>query len=588
MRRLWTRRRGSVTSLAVATAVSRLTGFVRTSVWAAALGLYTVGSAFTVANTVPTILFTLVAGGVLSSILVPQLVREFERSDSAGSEYADRLISVTLVVLAPLTVVSVLAAPAIVRVYAGTGWTDDDIELAAAFASWCLPQVLFYGLFAVLGQVLHARDRPGPMMWAPVANNAVAIAVGVGFLWSGTVDRGPSGDAPRSVSWVDTALIGGGATAGVVAQVVVVLITLRTAGFRYHPRLDLRHSGFDRTVRLAGWTLLFVAANQVAFAVTSAVANSAGRAALPTGTWAAGLPTYVNANMIMLVPHAIVAVSLSAAALPSMSRDAAAGRVESVGASLARQLARAGRVLVPSAVLVLVAGPLIARLVFPGNPAPDAWYIGIVLGAFSPAIVFYSAQFILARGLHAMADTRSPALIQLVVASLQSATAILAVAVMPPHWVVMGAAAGFSVAYGVGVVLSARSVRRATGASPFAAHRRDFLRSTTAALLAGGVTVGVTRPFSAPPSLVEATLQCLSAVAVFGVALVTTLRLLPSGRAPDDAQPARAEDESPRTEPIRAVAPHTVLLDPPTMPLQLFEPRGPRIRRPGAPVERHR
>ncbi|ODU04154.1 MAG: hypothetical protein ABS81_11560 [Pseudonocardia sp. SCN 72-86] len=574
----------------MATAVSRLTGFVRTSVWAAALGLYTVGSAFTVANTVPTILFTLIAGGVLSSVLVPQLVREFGHSESAGRLYADRLISVTIVVLAPLTIASIVAAPAIVRLYAGAGWTDDDIALAAAFASWCLPQVLFYGLFAVLGQVLHARDRPGPMMWAPVANNVVAIAIGAGFLWSGAVDRGPGGGASGSVSWVDAALLGGGATVGVVAQVVVVLVALRSTRFRYRPRLDLRHTGFDRTVRLAGWTLLFVVANQIAFAVTSAVANSAGQAALATGSWAAGLPTYVNANMIMLVPHAVVAVSLSAAALPSMSRDSATGRADLVGAALALQLVRAGRILLPTAVLMLVAGPLIARLVFPGNPAADAWYIGVVLGAFSPAVVLYSAQFILARGLQAMADTRSPALVQLAVASVQSATAIVAFVAMPAQWVVMGTAAGFSVAYGVGVALTARTIRRATGVSPFAAHHHDYLRSATAAVLAGGAGAVVTTSLPVSSGLVESAIRSALVVAVFGSVWTATLKLLPPARSADSNMPTPTPpvDASPPTEPIRAVQQHTLLLDPPTMPLQLFTPTTPTRGRRETPLDQPR
>ena len=454
---------GGTVQLAVATATSRATGFVRTSVWAGALGLYSVGSAFTIANTLPTILFTLLAGGVLSAILVPQLVRAMGRGAEEGQAYADRLLTLTIVVLTPLTVGAILVAPGLARIYAGQGWSAADLSLAAVFTAWCLPQVLFCGLFAVLSQILHARDRPGPMAWAPVANNVVAIAVGVGFLRRGGVHTGPGAGASESVSGAEAAAIGGGATLGVVLQVLVLLPALRAAGFRYRPRWDLRGAGLGRTARLAGWTVVFVAANQVAFAVTAAAANTAGKAAELEAGWAAGLPSYTNAYMIMLVPHAVVAVSIAAVSMPAMSRSAAIGRPEEVGAAVGRQLLGAGRLLVPTAAATAAAGPLITRLLFPGNPPADTWYLGVVLSAFAPAVVLYSAQFLVVRGLQALEDTRTPALIQLVVAGVQAATAVAALVVLPSAWVVAGAAGGFSIAYAVGLALSAVALRRRTG-----------------------------------------------------------------------------------------------------------------------------
>ncbi|MDX8048476.1 lipid II flippase MurJ [Lentzea sp. BCCO 10_0798] len=450
-------------ALAVATALSRATGFVRTSVWATALGLYLVGSAFTVANTLPAILFTLLAGGAISAVFVPQLVRATAESPEAGAAYADRLLTVTVVVLAPLTVLAVLAAPALARLYAGDGWTTQDLALAAAFTAWCVPQVLFHGLFAILSQVLHARGRPGPMMWAPVANNVVSIAVGAAFLLVGGIETGAVPDAAASVSAAEIAVLGGGATLGVIVQVVVLLPALRAIGFRYRPRLDLRGSGLGRSARLAGWTLVFVAAGQVAFAVSARVANTAGKAAESGFSWAAGLPSYTNAYMIMLVPHAVVAVSLAAAQFPAMSRAAVDGRPAEVGASVERSLLLSARVLVPAAFATATLGPLVTGVVFFGNPPADTWYMGLVLAAFAPAIVLYSAQFLVARGLYAVEDTRTPALIQLFMTVVQISGALLAGALLPPGWVVVGLALGFSLSYGFGLVMSVVAVRRRTG-----------------------------------------------------------------------------------------------------------------------------
>ena len=454
---------GAVSGLAVATAISRLTGFLRTSVWAAALGLYSVGSAFTIANTIPTVLFTLLAGGMLSAVLVPQLVRAFTRSDAEGCAYADRLLTLIIVVLTPLTIAAVLGAPVLARLYAGIGWSDADLALAATFTGWCLPQIPLYGLFSVLGQILHARDRPGPMTWAPVVNNVVTTAVGLCFLWYGGIDVGVGPDASASVSGLEAAVLGGGATFGVAAQVAVLLPALRSAGIRYRPRWDFRDAALRRTARLAGWSIVFVAANQVAFLVTAAVANTAGKAAERPGAWAAGLPSYTNANMLMLVPHAIVAVSISATAMPAMSRSAARGDLSAVAALLDGQLSRAGRLLLPIAAWLAATGPLVTRLVLPGNPETDTWYVGIVLIAFSPAVVLYSAQFLTARTLQALEDNRTSALVQTAIAGIQGATAIAALLLLPPGWVVAAAAGGFSLAYGLGLGLGLQAVRHQTG-----------------------------------------------------------------------------------------------------------------------------
>lgn len=411
----------------------------------------------------PTVLFTLLAGGVLSAVLVPQLVRASTRGEAEGRAYADRLLTLTILVLAPLTAAAVLAAPLLARLYAGTGWSDADLALTATFTAWCLLQIPLYGLFSVLGQILHARDRPGPMTWAPVANNAVTIAVGLYFLRYGGIDVGPQPGASASVSGIEAAALGGGATLGVAAQVAVLLPALRSAGIRYRPRWDFRDAALGRTARLAGWSLVFVMANQVAFLVTAAVANTAGKAAEGSGGWAAGLPSYTNATMLMLVPHAVIAVSISAAAMPAMSRGAARGDLGAVAASLDAQLRRAGRLLLPIAAWLAATGPLLTRLVLPGNPTADAWYVGVVLVAFSPAVVLYPAQFLAARTLQALGDNRTSALVQVVIAGIQAATAAGALMLLPPEWVVAGAAGGFSLAYGVGLGLGLAAVRRRTG-----------------------------------------------------------------------------------------------------------------------------
>ena len=156
--------------MAAGTVVSRALGFVRAAVISAALGLGLTGTTFAVANTVPNILYILLAGGVLNSVFVPQLVRAMKDEDT-GRAYTDRLLTLTLLVLAVLAALATAAAPLIIPLYAADNWAAADTAVAVAFAFWCLPQIFFYGLYTVLGQILNARGSFGPMMWAPIVNN---------------------------------------------------------------------------------------------------------------------------------------------------------------------------------------------------------------------------------------------------------------------------------------------------------------------------------------------------------------------------------------------------------------------------------
>lgn len=490
---------------------------MRASVFAAALGLNTVGAAQTIANTIPTLLYNLLAGGALSAVFVPQLVRAMKAGDDAGTAYAHRLITLVVLVLGVLTIAATAAAPALASLYAGAGWSETDRALTTALTAWSLPQIFFYGLYTVLGQVLHARGRPAPLMWAPALNNVIAGAVGVLFIVYATVDTSANPQAAASLSPGEIAFLGVGVSAGVVAQALILLPALRRAGFAYRPRFDFAGSGLGRSARLAGWSVLFVVANQVAFTITAVVANTAGKAAQGAVPWAAGLPSYTNAYMIMLVPHGLIAVSLAAALLPHMSSAAVDGHAGDVAAEVARGLELAGRLLVPIAVAVLTLGPAITRLVFFANPPADTHYMGLVLAAFAPAIVVFSAQFLVIRGLHALEDTRTPFLIQLVVTGVQVATVLASAALLPPAWVVVGAAAGFSLAYTAGLVLSLTALRRTTGARAGRRVLLRYLRWLAAATAAALATHLATRLLAAPagPTPAGAALTLIAGAATF-------------------------------------------------------------------------
>ena len=180
--------RGSTPSLlrassvmAAGTVASRVLGFARSAVLVAALGSALTNSTFTVANTVPNIIYILLAGGVLNAVFVPQLVRAMKEGPERSRAYSDRLLTLAGLVLLAITVVATAAAPLVIDLY-GRRLTPEDAHVATLFAFWCLPQIFFYGVYTMLGQVLTARNSFGPMMWAPVLNNLVAIATGLAFI----------------------------------------------------------------------------------------------------------------------------------------------------------------------------------------------------------------------------------------------------------------------------------------------------------------------------------------------------------------------------------------------------------------------
>ncbi|NIZ92457.1 murein biosynthesis integral membrane protein MurJ [Kineosporiaceae bacterium B12] len=443
--------------MASGTLVSRVLGFVRAAVLVAAVGGTSAGvggQVFDVANKAPNNFYILIAGGVLNAVLVPQIVKAFRLPDG-GREFVDRLITLALLMMAGATVVITLAAPLVVRLYA-KDWTQDWLVLGAAMAFWCLPQVFFYGLYTVLGQVLNARGSFGPYMWAPVLNNVVAIA-GIAVF----IALFPDGDVLTAGAWTPgmVALLAGTATAGVALQAVILVWPLHRAGFRYRPRFRFRGMGLGSAGRVAGWTFAGVALGQLAFIPTSQVMTSAGFALNRAGVNGASGNSYTYAYLLFMLPHALVAVSLVTALFTRLSRSAVAGDVRAVRrdfSSGARTVAAAG-VLATAAFVSL--GPSIGAAMFDrGRP------IGWVLVAMAAGLVPFSVTYLVQRVFYAYEDARTPFTVQAVVAVITTVGNAVCWFLLEPRWQVIGIGAFMSLSNVVGCVLGLVLLRHRFGA----------------------------------------------------------------------------------------------------------------------------
>lgn len=447
---------GSVRSMALGTAASRLTGFLRTAVLGAVLGVQGLSLAYNVANTTPNIVYDLLLGGVLSAVVVPLLVRAANEDPDGGTAYGQRLLTLVALALAGASLVLVLAAPLVVDLYLPSSVPAAERELAIAFARFFLPQVLFYGAGAVMGAVLNTRGRFGAPMWAPVLNNVVVIATGLlFFLLPG------GGPGAGEVSTAQVLVLGVGTTLGVVAQTVALLPSLWRAGFRLRPRFDFRGTGLGQAGRLARWVFLYVLANQLAYLVVVRLASAAFDAT-PDRSYA----SFTFAYVLWQLPFGIVAVSVITGLLPGMSRSAAAARVDDLRSQLNRGIRLTVALLIPPTAAFIVLGGDLAVVVFGrGNTTVEqARFIGVLLAVFAVGLVPFSAYQLQLRAFYALQDTRTPFLVNLSVNGSVVAADLLLYAVLPDRLRVVGLAAGQSLSYLVGLaVCSAVLAKRLDG-----------------------------------------------------------------------------------------------------------------------------
>jgi putative peptidoglycan lipid II flippase len=503
--------------MATGTVLSRFTGFLRAAVIAATLGLALTADMFSVADAIPAMMYTIVAGGVINAVLVPQLVRAMRRDADGGEAYAQRLSSAVLLVLALATSALVLAAPWVIRLFVGAELTRPELaaqlDTIVLLARFTLVQVFFYGLYTLLGQMLNARGRFGPMMFAPVLNNVVTIVVFGSFL----LLQGPLDATAGEYTRAEATWFGLGTTLGVALQALVLLPVLRRTGLRLRLRRDLRGVGLGTAFRLATWTVLLIGIMQLTQVVVIRLATAATAGA--DGAQAAGLAVYNNAFLITMVPHSVITVSLATALLPDLSRLSAAGDVAGVRGRMTTALRAVLAVMLPIAGLLLaVAGPVTTLVFGYGAAAPDVDLVALTLAAFLPGLLGFTLTFLVQRAFYAAEDTRTPVLVQVVVSAVQITLSVLLVPTVDPAQVSTVLAACWSVASLTGSVLSLLLLQRRLGSLRLA-HLLGYVLLVAVAAVPATVAawwlVSVTEP-----SWAAAPLAALGVAAAAGLVAV--------------------------------------------------------------------
>jgi putative peptidoglycan lipid II flippase len=503
--------------LASGTIVSRILGFLSAALLVNTIGL--LGAAtntFTIANQLPNNIYAIIAGGLLSAILVPQIVRASSQPDG-GERFINRVVTLGVVVFLVIALAATLLAGPLVHLYAqqqsgssGRGLTAADFQLAQAFAYWCLPQVFFYALYSLLGEVLNARKVFGPFTWAPVANNLIAIAGLVLFnVLFGALNVKHAGSTIWTPGMI--ALLAGSATLGVLAQSVFLVLFWRRAGLHYRPEFRWRGVGLGRVGRAAFWTFLMILITQLAGIVQSNVSTLAGG-------HNASNSVLRNAWLIFMLPHGIITISIATPYFTRMSGHAHARDFDALRRDLGASLRTIGMLLLFACVaLIVVANPFSAIF---STSANAIHALSPVLVAYLIGLLPFSVVFVLQRVFYALEDTRTPFLFQ-TFQSILLVAGILFSATLPSARIDLGIAISTTVADFALVAVAAILLRRrmhGLGSAPVVRSYLVFVLAMVPAAAAGIALDFALGAFSGGYAL-SGVVPAVVSVAVIGISM---------------------------------------------------------------------
>lgn len=465
--------------MALASMVSRLTGFVRQIALVGTLGLGVVNDSYTVANTLPNIVYELLLGGVLSSVMVPVLVRAQTEDADGGEAFTQKLLTVATGVLILATGLAMLAAPLLTALYLGGGaeQTRASPGLTTALAIMLLPEIVFYGLGALFGAILNTRGVFGPFAWAPVLNNLVMFAV----LGVYAAMPGPITLDPVHMTQPKLLVLGLGTTLGIVVQAMVLLPSMRRAGLGWRPVW-----GWDRRLRDAGglalWVIGYVLVGQAGYIAMTRVASAD----------AGSIATYSTAWLLLQVPYGVLGVSLLTALLPRMSRAAAKGRFGDLIKDFSLGARYSTIALLPITVLIMLFGTSIGMALFSIGKAsgPEATRLGATLAVSAFGLLPYALTMLQLRVFNAMKDARTPTLIQIVMVLAKIPLCYLCPVLLPPQQVVLGLAVANSLSFVVGAIVGQLWLRHRLGTLSTSAVMVTFGKTAVASSIGGLAGVG--------------------------------------------------------------------------------------------------
>lgn len=480
---------GRSAALATAgTALSRITGFLRLAalVWSLGVAESRLADSYDIANQTPNIVYELVLGGTLSAVVLRIYVEIRERDGSEEAlRFVTRLTNLVLLALAAITIVGMVAAPAIVGLYTVRVPTEEREamrSLASILLVFFIPQILFYGLNTIATGFLRAHRRIGVVMFAPALNNLIVTATFVAFAL--IVRR--SDRTEEALPFAGILVLGLGTTAGVVALGLVPWVYSRRVGRHRTPKAGLRDPRFKAVARLAGYTVAYAGVSQAGlFVVIQLAAEVRG-----------GPAARSTAFTLFQLPHGLLAVSISFVLGTYLTERAVAGDTSGFAGHLITGLRGIAFFVLPASAAYLAIGPEIVRLLFEHGlvTGTSTDLIAALLRGYALGLVFFSWWHLLLGAFQALRDTRTPTLIHLAAVAMQILLAITAFSFLDDPVAKMQALGlAHAVSYLVAAVTGMTILYRRLGRPSVGALAGSLMRTALASGAVGATALGVAR-----------------------------------------------------------------------------------------------
>jgi putative peptidoglycan lipid II flippase len=425
--------------VAMGTAMSRLTGLLRVIVLGVIIGQTSLADAFDGANNSPNSIYELLVGGLLAASLVPLFTRFAEDKDDEATE---TVVSTSLIVLALATLVAILAAPLIFRLFSlhpsPLVDTDQFRRAGTALTRIFLIQIFFYGLTAIGSALLNSRRRFFAAAWAPVLSNIVSITLL--FIIPFTRDGVPNlTDVlnDHTFFWLLTM----SSTGGVMAMGLILIPALRKADVPFRFRPNFSHPAVRTMVKLSSWTFGFVVTNQISLVIIKNLAQPGS----------GNRDAYSKAFTFFMLPHGLLAISIATTFVPELVRRVRAGDNEGFATWTTSGVRWISLLTIPSSVaIVILANPIIAALLEHGNfDSAASNNTARALAGLSVGLAGFSIYIFALRGFYAHEDTRTPFYVNLFENVLNVVLALILVG----RYGVLGLGLAFGIAYMISAVV---------------------------------------------------------------------------------------------------------------------------------------
>src|SRR5215475_3173198 len=446
--------------MAIGSLVSRVTGLMRTVAIGAAVGAFTVGNAYNLANTLPNMVYQLLLGGVLTSVVIPLMMKARSRDADGGEAYTQGLLTLATIFLAAATVISLAIAPLLTQLVAGHSPAPDR-HLITTLSYLILPTIFFVGVAALLGGVLNTRGHFMAPMWSPILNNIIVIATAALFF----VLPGPKTLSTSSITTTQVLVLGLGTTLGVIVQAAGLIPALRKVGFQWRWRFNFRQLGLRQIAHTSAWMLNYVILTQIGLTVILKLSQAAASKAEAAHSSAPGPAIFNNAFLVFMTAHGIVAVSILTALMPRMARAAAEGRMRDLGTNLSMGTRLSSVVLIPvTAAYIVLGGPLSVVLFQWGNYThKEALQTGTVIAFAAIGLVPFAITQMQLFAFYAMPDTKTAALQNIPVVAVRILLDVVLFFALPLTLVDAGLMFGNAVSYVLAAIIGYQILHRRIG-----------------------------------------------------------------------------------------------------------------------------